>query len=99
MTRNCLFSWRPFGESQVPNKRAHCNCDHDLPIIRHEEQPKPTSQQARMKPEGLLEGTHTHHESSPLLVGRANRAALVRKGKLITAALYAIQVFYSFFIM
>ncbi|KAF4768830.1 hypothetical protein HAV15_008596 [Penicillium sp. str.  len=31
--------------------------------------------------------------------GRDNRAALVRKGKLITAALYAIQVFYSFFIM
>ncbi|CAI7564769.1 unnamed protein product [Penicillium palitans] len=42
---------------------------------------------------------HTYHESSPLLAGRDNRAALVRKGKLITAALYAIQVFYSFFIM
>lgn len=58
MTRDCLFSWSPFGESQVPNKRAHCNCDHDLPIIRHEEQPKPASQQAMTKLEGLLGGTH-----------------------------------------
>ncbi|KAJ5455269.1 hypothetical protein N7475_010390 [Penicillium sp. IBT 31633x] len=42
---------------------------------------------------------HTHNEGSPLLVGRDNRRALARKGKLILAALYAIQVFYSFFIM
>ncbi|KAJ5780646.1 hypothetical protein N7457_005806 [Penicillium paradoxum] len=42
---------------------------------------------------------HTHDEGSPLLVGRDNRAALMRKGKLTMAALYAIQVFYSFFIM
>lgn len=49
---------------------------------------------------GLADATnHTHHESSPLLVGSENRAALARKGKLIMAALYAIQVFYSFFIM
>jgi copper transporter 1 len=42
---------------------------------------------------------HTHNESSPLLVGRDNRAALARKGKVTMAAFYAIQVFYSFFIM
>jgi copper transporter 1 len=42
---------------------------------------------------------HTHNESSSLLVGRDNRGALARKGKLTMAALYAIQVFYSFFIM
>ncbi|KAJ6114555.1 hypothetical protein N7486_000333 [Penicillium sp. IBT 16267x] len=38
-------------------------------------------------------------ERSRLLVGRDNRAAIVRQGKLTMAALYAIQVFYSFFIM
>lgn len=38
-------------------------------------------------------------ERSPLLVGRDNRAAVVRQGKFTMAALYAIQVFYSFFIM
>ncbi|KAJ5768560.1 hypothetical protein N7533_001143 [Penicillium manginii] len=38
-------------------------------------------------------------EGSPLLVGRDNRAAVARRGKLTLAALYAIQVFYSFFIM
>jgi copper transporter 1 len=38
-------------------------------------------------------------EGSPLLVGRDNRATLARRGKLILAALYAVQVFYSFFIM
>ncbi|KGO71303.1 Ctr copper transporter [Penicillium italicum] len=49
---------------------------------------------------GLADAIHnTHHESSPLLVGSENRAALARKGKLTMAALYAIQVFYSFFIM
>ncbi|CAG7951236.1 unnamed protein product [Penicillium nalgiovense] len=49
---------------------------------------------------GLADATrNTHHESSPLLAGRENRAALARKGKLALAALYAIQVFYSFFIM
>ncbi|KAJ5816729.1 Ctr copper transporter [Penicillium robsamsonii] len=42
---------------------------------------------------------HTHNESSSLLVGRDNRGALARNGKLTLAALYAIQVFYSFFIM
>ena len=41
----------------------------------------------------------THNEGSPLLAGRDNKAALARKGKLTMAALYAIQVFYSFFIM
>ncbi|CAI7592257.1 unnamed protein product [Penicillium pancosmium] len=38
-------------------------------------------------------------EGSPLLVGRDNRAAVARRGKFTLAALYAIQVFYSFFIM
>ncbi|CAI7574717.1 unnamed protein product [Penicillium glandicola] len=48
---------------------------------------------------GLADAIHHTHERSPLLVGRDNRAALARKGKLTMAALYAIQVFYSFFIM
>ncbi|KAJ5970963.1 uncharacterized protein N7479_000881 [Penicillium vulpinum] len=49
---------------------------------------------------GLADTIHnTRNEGSPLLVGRDNRGTLVRKGKLIMAALYAIQVFYSFFIM
>lgn len=43
--------------------------------------------------------THTYNEGSPLLVGRDNKAAFARKGKVTLAALYAIQVFYSFFIM
>ena len=38
-------------------------------------------------------------DRSPLLVGRDNRAAIARQGKVTMAALYAIQVFYSFFIM
>ncbi|OQD77007.1 hypothetical protein PENDEC_c003G06363 [Penicillium decumbens] len=38
-------------------------------------------------------------ERSPLLAGRDNRAAVARRGKITLAALYAIQVFYSFFIM
>ncbi|KAJ5289201.1 hypothetical protein N7478_002231 [Penicillium angulare] len=40
-----------------------------------------------------------HDESSRLLVGRDNQAAVIRRGKITMAALYAIQVFYSFFIM
>ncbi|KAJ5124387.1 uncharacterized protein N7515_008212 [Penicillium bovifimosum] len=51
-------------------------------------------------PNGLVDGSHhTDNQGSPLLVGRENRAALARKGKITLAALYAIQVFYSFFIM
>ncbi|KAJ5884880.1 Ctr copper transporter [Penicillium taxi] len=46
--------------------------------------------------DGLLPGSS---ERSPLVVGRDNRAAVARKGKFTLAALYAIQVFYSFFIM
>lgn len=38
-------------------------------------------------------------ERSPLLAGRDNRAAVARQGRITLAALYAIQVFYSFFIM
>ncbi|KAJ5766568.1 uncharacterized protein N7511_004184 [Penicillium nucicola] len=49
---------------------------------------------------GLVDAIHhTHNEGSPLLVGRDNKAALARRGKVTLAALYAIQVFYSFFIM
>lgn len=49
---------------------------------------------------GLVDAIHqTHNESSPLLAGRDNRAALARRGKVTMAALYAIQVFYSFFVM
>lgn len=38
-------------------------------------------------------------ESSPLLVGRDQRRVADRRGKVTLAALYAVQVFYSFFIM
>jgi len=49
---------------------------------------------------GLADAIHNNpDEGSPLLVGRDNKAALARKGKMTMAALYAIQVFYSFFIM
>ncbi|KAJ5555260.1 hypothetical protein N7535_007698 [Penicillium sp. DV-2018c] len=49
---------------------------------------------------GPVDGNHhTDDQGSSLLVGRDNRAAVARKGKLTLAALYAIQVFYSFFIM
>ncbi|KAJ5712723.1 hypothetical protein N7493_009191 [Penicillium malachiteum] len=44
-------------------------------------------------------GLPINNESSPLIVGRDNRAAVIRQGKITMAALYAIQVFYSFFIM
>ncbi|KAL4897660.1 Ctr copper transporter [Aspergillus ambiguus] len=37
--------------------------------------------------------------SSPLLVGSDNRRIVEQRGKIVMAALYAVQVFYSFFIM
>lgn len=40
-----------------------------------------------------------HNASSRLLVGSDNRRAVERRGKITMAALYAVQVFYSFFIM
>ncbi|KAL2829724.1 Ctr copper transporter family-domain-containing protein [Aspergillus cavernicola] len=43
--------------------------------------------------------THEPDASSPLLVGSDNRRAVERRGKITMAALYAVQVFYSFFIM
>ncbi|TQB69473.1 hypothetical protein MPDQ_001833 [Monascus purpureus] len=43
--------------------------------------------------------SHIHNSSLPLLVGRDHRQAVLRRGKVVLAALYAIQVFYSFFIM
>ncbi|KAL4901277.1 hypothetical protein BDW74DRAFT_84621 [Aspergillus multicolor] len=39
------------------------------------------------------------NSSSPLLVGSDNRRAVERRGKITMAALYGVQVFYSFFIM
>ncbi|KAL4974938.1 Ctr copper transporter family-domain-containing protein [Aspergillus desertorum] len=39
------------------------------------------------------------NSSSPLLVGSENRRAVERRGKITMAALYGVQVFYSFFIM
>ncbi|KAL5339221.1 Ctr copper transporter [Aspergillus crustosus] len=36
---------------------------------------------------------------SPLLVGSDNKRAVERRGQITMAALYAVQVFYSFFIM
>ncbi|RHZ71516.1 hypothetical protein CDV55_107855 [Aspergillus turcosus] len=43
--------------------------------------------------------SQTPNESSPLVVGRDNRRAVEQRGKITLAALYAVQVFYSFFIM
>ncbi|KAJ8180553.1 hypothetical protein LV164_002727 [Aspergillus fumigatus] len=43
--------------------------------------------------------SQTPNESSPLVAGRDNRRAVEQRGKIILAALYAVQVFYSFFIM
>ncbi|QRD88492.1 copper transporter family protein [Aspergillus flavus] len=37
--------------------------------------------------------------NTPALGGRDNRRVVEQRGKLIMAALYAVQVFYSFFIM
>ncbi|KAL2800959.1 Ctr copper transporter [Aspergillus keveii] len=42
---------------------------------------------------------HVPCTSSRLLVGSDNRRAVERRGKITMAALYAVQVFYSFFIM
>ncbi|KAI9927784.1 hypothetical protein MW887_002636 [Aspergillus wentii] len=43
--------------------------------------------------------TYVPDASSPLLAGRDNRRIVERNGKVTIAALYAVQVFYSFFIM
>lgn len=54
------------------------------------------------EPEPELEPEHHayfRNVSSRLLVGSDNRRALERRGKITMAALYAVQVFYSFFIM
>jgi len=40
-----------------------------------------------------------NESSSLLVVGRDSKAAAERKGAVIKALLYAVQVFYSFFIM
>ena len=40
-----------------------------------------------------------HDSSSPLLVGSDHQWAVARRGRYILAALYGLQVFYSFFIM
>ncbi|KAL4939024.1 hypothetical protein BDV06DRAFT_43365 [Aspergillus oleicola] len=42
---------------------------------------------------------YVRNASSRLLVGSDNRRAVERRGKITMAALYAVQVFYSFFIM
>ncbi|THC97999.1 hypothetical protein EYZ11_002501 [Aspergillus tanneri] len=43
--------------------------------------------------------THLPDSGLPLLVGSDNRRKLEQRGKIIMATLYAVQVFYSFFIM
>lgn len=42
---------------------------------------------------------NVNSDGSRLLVGRDRRSAVARRGRITLAALYAIQVFYSFFIM
>lgn len=39
------------------------------------------------------------HFTNSLLVGRDSKQVLERRGRVIMATLYAVQVFYSFFIM
>lgn len=43
--------------------------------------------------------TTTTYEASSLLVGWDSKRAAEQRGKIVLAALYAVQVFYSFFIM
>lgn len=45
------------------------------------------------------EAPQLNESSSLLVVGRDSKAAAERKGAVIKALLYAVQVFYSFFIM
>ncbi|EXJ90630.1 hypothetical protein A1O1_03733 [Capronia coronata CBS 617.96] len=45
------------------------------------------------------EPAQLNESSSSLVVGRDSKAAAERQGTIIRAALYAVQVFYSFFIM
>ncbi|KAF7508339.1 hypothetical protein GJ744_009330 [Endocarpon pusillum] len=58
---------------------------------------------ARMKaymdrtPNGQDDGAH--ESSLPLLVGKDSKKTAQRNGTLVKAGLYAVQVFYSFFIM
>jgi copper transporter 1 len=42
---------------------------------------------------------HENEASSLLVIGRDSKRVVERRGKLIMAVLYAVQVFYSFFIM
>ena len=74
----------------------------------------PSDRQGEMSPSTVPEFNDQHYEhhsinvsrtnaneSSSLLlvVGRDSKLAFERRGKIIMALLYAIQVFYSFFIM
>jgi hypothetical protein len=45
------------------------------------------------------EDARVNESSSSLLVGKDSKKAAQRNGNLVKAALYAVQVFYSFFIM
>jgi solute carrier family 31 (copper transporter), member 1 len=45
------------------------------------------------------EDARVNESSSSLLVGTDSKKAAQRNGTLVKAALYAVQVFYSFFIM
>ncbi|EXJ81096.1 hypothetical protein A1O3_07384 [Capronia epimyces CBS 606.96] len=47
----------------------------------------------------LSEPAQLNESSSLLVVGRDSKASAERQGTIIKAALYAVQVFYSFFIM
>ena len=46
-----------------------------------------------------LEAVPPNETSSLLGLGRDSKESAERKGMLVKAALYAVQVFYSFFIM
>lgn len=62
MTCDRLCGWRSLGENQVPNECAHCNCNHDLPIICHEE--KPNHQVSGPKRGQRVTRRHLHDEEA-----------------------------------
>lgn len=94
--KSIITSWK----ENKPSLTSPCNALED-----HEAADAPAS--ANFPPLPVANATtttisgesHIHNSSLPLLVGRDHRQAVLRRGKVVLAALYAIQVFYSFFIM
>lgn len=47
MASNALASRCVVGERQIADKSTHCNCNHDMTVVCHKEEPKQTSQHSR----------------------------------------------------